>query len=313
MATSPPSNLPYQAVPHNGSETTLTSPQASQILPKQSAYEPLPRITYDLRQHKKGIIIAWGVLLTSSLIIPIVLYYALKYGTSLEEASVLAVPTAIFGAPTLISLVRRCWSLLKKNSTSRPLGGTRWQMDYFNWNFILGFIVVTVIISVGDAIPDARVAALGLPFLVTEVSFQLLVGAILQTFNISCPFRISSVPKGDPIRGGVYAIAEDIIAVDSHAGQQFRQELWRRWEASKEIRQMCLFLDWAWGVFGCAIGIATIVLMFTIDNHDVSYTIGWAVPWGFAVVGGVGTLQICKTVIKKEWKKANSQGVKYGA
>lgn len=44
----------------------------------------LPHVSYNLRDHKKGIIISWGVLVLSSGVLPILLYYVLRYSAHLD-------------------------------------------------------------------------------------------------------------------------------------------------------------------------------------------------------------------------------------
>lgn len=50
-----------------------------------------------------------------------------------DHVSVLGITTAIFGVVTLFSLVRRTWLLLRRDSTCRPIGGSRWQVSYGNY------------------------------------------------------------------------------------------------------------------------------------------------------------------------------------
>ena len=85
-------------------------------------------------------------------------------------------------------------------------------MDYFNINFILAFIGITVTIVTGNVKKSPRVFALGLPILVTEVSLQMLLVALGRSLHMRAPFHMSSVRKGEPVRSGVFVMAEDIIA-----------------------------------------------------------------------------------------------------
>lgn len=87
--------------------------------------EDLPRIAYDLRDHQLGIIISWSIIFVTGGVLPIVLYFALRYAAKLELSTTLAVTSALFGVFSLYSLVKRSWLLLKKNSTCRPIGATR--------------------------------------------------------------------------------------------------------------------------------------------------------------------------------------------
>lgn len=181
-------------------------------------------------------------------------------------------------------------------------------MDFFNWNFLINFIVITVIISIGNAIESPRVCALGLPVLVTAVGVELLIAIACEMFGVHAPLRISSVAKGERIRGGVYTIVEDICAVDSHGRVQFRQELARRWEASKEVRRLVVVLDLFWGVSGVAVGGVCIGLMFGSVGEDAAWCIGWGGPWALAIVGGLLTLGVCKFFLGRERKHLSMPG-----
>ena len=125
----------------------------------------------NLREHKRGIAIAWMILFTSSCVIPIVVYFILKNVAKLplsvgklalflrptrdtivnNPSTALGVPAGIFGATALLSYFQRLWSLVRKDSTTRPIGGSRWGLDYFMFNFTLGFCYITALISYSTA------------------------------------------------------------------------------------------------------------------------------------------------------------------
>lgn len=54
-----------------------------QPLNSKQGYNDLPRIKYDMREHKLAIIITWTILFISSGISPIALYFGLRYGAHL--------------------------------------------------------------------------------------------------------------------------------------------------------------------------------------------------------------------------------------
>ena len=147
-------------------------------------------------------------------------------------------------------------------------------MDYFNINFMLGFVGITAVIVVGNITTNIRVFALGLPILMTEVSFQLLAVGVMRSFNLSAPVRISSVPAGFPVRSGVYVMAEDIVAVDAGQGQEYRQQLRDRYLASKTIRALCWEMDLIWGVAGTVVGAGTMVCLFVVPDKNVGFILG---------------------------------------
>lgn len=46
--------------------------------------EDLPRISYDMRDHQLAIIITWSIMFVTGGILPVVLYFALRYVAKLE-------------------------------------------------------------------------------------------------------------------------------------------------------------------------------------------------------------------------------------
>jgi len=104
------------------------------------------------------------------------------------------------------------------------------------------------------------------------IGLELLLVDALRFLGVPAPCRISSLPVGAPLRPGIYAYIEDIVAVDGSGGTEFRQRLNLRYQASRAFRQMLHRLTLFWG-FG-AIGIAgvTTAIVFTIQR-DAAYVV----------------------------------------
>jgi hypothetical protein len=101
---------------------------------------------------------------------------------------------------------------------------------------------------------------------------QMLIIDILRLAGYRAPVRISSLPRGTPLRPGIYSIIEDVIAVDGSGGTEFRQRLNLRYMASHYFRQMLhrLTLFWALGALGAAS--ATTAMIFTL-SRDAAYVV----------------------------------------
>lgn len=147
-------------------------------------------------------------------------------------------------------------------------------MDYFNWSFLVCFIVITALVVAGVVKHNVRLVALGLPILLVLVCTQLLLAVLLGSTKTRIPFAISSVPNRQPVRSGVYTITEDVVAVDGGQGQTFRKQLETRYVASQTIRELLARLDLLWGVSGVAIGAITIGLLFGLRDQNVGYILG---------------------------------------
>ena len=261
----------------------------------------LPRLPVNLRDHKLPIGITWGVIVLSSGILPIVGYFALRYGTDLELNIIFAPFLGFMGVTSIFSLGKRTYDLMKKDSNCRPVGVEQgWKMDYFGWNFLVGFLYLTVFISVGIALKSVVVVSLPLSVLLLVVSLQLVLGAAGMAAGMRAPFRFSSLAKGEPQRPGTMIIVEDVVAVDGKQGRAWREAWIRRYEASSALRSHLRRMDLIWGVSGLAIVAVIWGCVFGIANHEVGYAIGWALPWVWAGLMTMLTIQMSKSMLRKE-------------
>lgn len=101
---------------------------------------------------------------------------------------------------------------------------------------------------------------------------ELLIVDVLRLAGFRAPVRISSLPRGSPLRPGIYSIIEDVCAVDGSGGTEFRQRLNLRYMASHYFRQMLHRITLFWGFGSCAIATATTVVIFT-TSRDVAYVV----------------------------------------
>jgi hypothetical protein len=101
---------------------------------------------------------------------------------------------------------------------------------------------------------------------------QMLIIDIMRYFNVRAPIRISSLPRGSPLRPGIYSIIEDVIAVDGSGGLEFRQRLNLRYQASHHFRLMLhrLTLFWAFGSLSIAAGTTAIIFS---THRNVAYVV----------------------------------------
>jgi membrane protein implicated in regulation of membrane protease activity len=92
------------------------------------------------------------------------------------------------------------------------------QLDYFQWNFLFGFIYIALLLTTAVGIAytlgdtSVRLASLPLPLLTLQISSQLVLGSVLVWLHAKYPFRVSSMAKGALVRPGAYTILEDVVA-----------------------------------------------------------------------------------------------------
>ncbi len=256
-------------------EAHTQTPQPTMDHPKSLNPAGLPHLPFNLREHTRAIAIAWSVLVISSGLLPIIGYFALEYGTDLKLNIVLAPFLGLTGVTSIFSLIKRSWDLTKKNSDCRPLGQqSRWALDFFGWNFLFGFIVITVLISVGIGLELLRAVSLPLSLLVFYVSLELLVVQAMMSAGVRAPFRCSSVAKGDVLKSGVSVIVEDVVAVDGGQGQSFRRAWRDRYEASQVLRAHLRMMDLLWACSGLVVVAVVCGVVFGVQNRDVGYAVG---------------------------------------
>lgn len=198
-------------------------------------------------------------------------------------------------------------------------------MDFFQWDFIAAFIGITAVVVAGNVLKDIRIFALGTPILVAEVSVQLLIVGLLRMSGARAPFRMSSVPKGEPVRSAVLILAEDIIGVDAGEGQAYRQQLNERYLASKTVQNLCLTMDLIWGIAGTVVGLGICIALFVVPNENVAYIIGefpssyskivqtdqllgWTAPWVYAAIMAAFSFIYCQAALKHEKLDRNWTG-----
>lgn len=261
----------------------------------------LPRLPINLRDHKIPIGITWGAIILSSGILPIVGYFALRYGTNLTLNIILAPWLGFMGVTSVFSLGKRTYDLMKRSSDCRPLGVEQgWKMDYFGWNFFVGFIGLTVFISLGIALKSVVVVSLPLSVLVVCVCLELVLAQVAMAAGLRAPFRFSSLAKGELQRPGTFVIVEDVVAVDGKQGRAWRRVWGERYEASPALRSHLRRMDLLWGVSGLAVVAIIWGTVFGLHDHDIGYALGWALPWVWAGLMTIVTIQMSKSMLRKE-------------
>lgn len=262
-----------------------------------------PSLHYTLRTRKLYITIFWALILIDSIAIPLVLYFCLHYLTSLSANSVFSISTACLGGISIIEYILRFWRLWRHNSKCRVIGGKRWYLDWFHFNFSAAwiFIMVELIVGTSPDDPPIRLLAMPLSSLCFFFCLSLITQDILRVLKVPQPCRISSLPRGSPFRPGIYHIVEDICAVDGSGGTIFRRRLNARWNASHDFRQMIHRLTLVWSFCMLAVAIATTVLIFTLTNGEIAYIIGWTVPFVGAGFLTLWTFWYVKRCLKHEY------------
>ena len=142
----------------------------------------------------------------------------------------------------------------------------------------------------------------------TLVGLEILLGAVAHRFapNQLSPIRMSSVPKGAPVRPAIYVIVEDIVAVNGGGGKAYRQAINARYEASPVFRQLLNEMSWLWGAWSSFLGIVLIVLIGvgSSPEHEtlrmIVYILSWTLPWACTAVASVVTIKWAQKRLREE-------------
>lgn len=132
--------------------------------------------------------------------------------------------------------------------------------------------MVELIVGTIPKEPPIRLLAMPAASMCYAMGTQMLIVDILRLLGCRAPVRVSSLPRGVPLRPAIYSIIEDVVAVDGGGGTEFRQRLNLRYQASHYFRQMLhrLTLFWAFGALGIAA--ATTAIIFT-TSRNVAYVV----------------------------------------
>ncbi|OCL08276.1 hypothetical protein AOQ84DRAFT_44193 [Glonium stellatum] len=299
----------YEASSQAGSRAPSIRPNAAISANTMVRYEDAdfrqpPDLNYTLRTRKKSIAIFWTLIILDCVAMPIALYFGLWYGTSLSPNAVFSISTGALGSVSIIEYFLRFYRLWKKGSTCRVIGAHRFYLDWFHWNLSVAWIAVMVELIVGTIPKNPPIRLLAMPVSTMAFAFglELLIMDVARLAGMKAPIRISSLPVGAPLRPGIYAIIEDVVAVDGSGGTEFRQRLNLRYQASQLFRQMLhrLTLFWAFGAL--IIASVTTAIIFTV-NRNVAYVLGWTLPFAWAGIWAIITIKWVQMSLRDEYAK----------
>lgn len=264
--------------------------------------EPLPELPYSLRTRKAAIAISWSLLLLDACLLPLVLFYILKFVAKLDDSRNLGITNSAFGFFSLLQYTFRLYRLLIPSPRYRPLGTTsRFAIDFYQIQFTLGFIVISVIISLGSAVnpPLLRLLALPPTILLIQTGPQCLLSCYAVRQGWKAPFRMSSTERGEKLPIALFTMIEDIVAVEGGGGREYRAALKKRYQASERFREMLWVLCLIWGVAGVLAAGVTCAVVFTIPR-DAAYGFGWSFPFLWAAIMAVWTIKFVQKRLKQE-------------
>ncbi|KAJ5782527.1 hypothetical protein N7457_004301 [Penicillium paradoxum] len=278
-------------------------------VPTPSEPPPLP---YSLHTRKKSIAFFWTIFVIDTLAQPLILYWCLWYLTDLSPNVVFSIVTASLGGVSVFEYFYRLYNLFRKNSRARPLNSRVSWLDFFQINFTILWLILAVELVVGSVPeqPYVRLIAMVLPTVMFYFGIVYLSLDIFRMMGFKAPFRISSTPKGSVMPTALYALIEDVVAVDGGGGQIYRYALRTRYLSSPYFRRMLFEMNcfWSGGSIICAAAITAII--FTVQEN-VAFTLGWSLPFGWAIIWTLITIPWVQSDLRREkkaWAENRGQG-----
>lgn len=149
-----------------------------------------------------------------------------------------------------------------------------------------------------------------LPTVMFYFGFVYLSLDIFRMMGFKAPFRISSTPKGSVMPTALYALIEDVVAVDGGGGQIYRYALRTRYLSSPYFRRMLFEMNcfWSGGSIICAAAITAVI--FTVQEN-VAFTLGWTLPFAWAIIWTLITIPWVQSDLRREkkaWAENRGQG-----
>ncbi|KAI1434473.1 hypothetical protein GGR50DRAFT_404389 [Xylaria sp. CBS 124048] len=266
---------------------------------------PLPRLEYNLMDHKRKLFVVSGLMIFEGSLLPIALFYPLWYYTDLRHGIIFAIITSFFGLVSGLEFAHRSWRLIHKNDKYRPLDGTRWRFDFTHWMLSIFYTLMTGIL-IGASIPYeplVRPLAIPVPLFFVGGGTLCLVTGTMSALKMGALCKVSSIPKGAHQPPYVLTAVEDVVGVDGGGARRFRRRLLERYKVSRDFRRLISMLNWFWGIGSVVSGTATLAAVWAIPQEEIAYGVGWGEPFIFLVVWTWITVVWARHGLRQEKKK----------
>ncbi|KAI0769802.1 hypothetical protein C8Q74DRAFT_1271293 [Fomes fomentarius] len=277
-----------------------------------SPFRP-PALNYTIKTGKRefAIIVFFVLIFSEAGILPLVLFYSIRWGAHLDNTKNLAIITSLVGTYSGYKMARRSWYLFITDSSHqrRPLGASRFGPDALTLQIGLGMTFFFVPLIIGSSLEPGSVhtVAMSLPCFMIAFCFPLLITGLFP-HRLKMPFRVSSMPAYTGLPPAAYTLVEDVVAVDGGGCVEFRQA-WRiRYEHSAIIRRIVRLASLWWGASGMILAAAFIVIAWTTPD-DIGYGICWGLPWLWAMVAGSMTVCWVHRELERETRDWSSPEV----
>ncbi|EIW80620.1 hypothetical protein CONPUDRAFT_105698 [Coniophora puteana RWD-64-598 SS2] len=263
-----------------------------------------PPLSFTLRSGRRltKCALFLGFVIFDTGILPLILFYALRWSAHLSITINLAIITSVIGLGSSAKLTHRTYLLwyAKGCESRRPIGSGRWGLDatHFFGSWALFAFLVPLIIGSSMTPASVPIVSMALPCQMLSLSVPCLISAIFD-HHLRLPVRISSLPPGEILPPFPYTLVEDVIAVDGGGGLAFRQEWRHRYEDSVIIRSLVRQLAFMWGLSGTIIG-ALLIVAAWLATTDTAYGLAYGIPWVWVLVCIPVTVLYVQSQLRRE-------------
>lgn len=299
--------------------------------------EAPPSLGYEMTASRKRSLI-WQLTFIASIntIAPTLIFYLYKHlagDYQRNPALTYTWVTLALGTLELFQHPYRTYFLYRDNfaRSGNPLSDEKrrgWAMvqpylthqDFFGLHFLLciviGAIGLTLCCSLGGTRGSFPLLVISIPTVVLYLGLVLGMTSVCTAMKMKTPFRMSSLPAGQPFRPAIYFLWEDLVAVDGGGGYPFRRRISERYEASPPFQRLMqhltvIFCVWAVTLFLVALALVIANVQRGL-NEDIIYGIivGFSVIWSGIVAVFAGKFAVRSLRAEKDWWKHTQPGHK---
>ncbi|KAK0548129.1 Nuclear control of ATPase protein 2 [Tilletia horrida] len=249
-----------------------------------------------------------------NIVVTTIVFYSVKYSTSptADPDVYYGAASAVLGVLQIPQWPWRYYQLCRqagKRGSIPPqhppstLRARLWWIlrlaDCFQWGFLIGIIIGSVMLVLCSSI---NLPAGVYPLLVLMpaailggIGIAVLVVTLLSEGTIVQPTRVSTVPKGEPVRPALFYLWSDLVGCDGGGGYPFRMALDARYRASPPFRKMLRSLSYLIGSALSSLLVCALILTFVMQaaGPDRKYEdASWAANMALILVW-LGTATVC--------------------
>ncbi|KAI0798018.1 hypothetical protein C8Q75DRAFT_801916 [Abortiporus biennis] len=281
----PPTSTATVSTAADSHQTNPFKDHLSHAHPYHAAEPPPLNYTIRTRRRISYISIFFSLIFIETCILPLILFYSLRWGAHLSTTKNLAIITSLVGTISGAKVGQRCYYLWFRtgHESRRPIGSGRWGVDFFQILLSTGLTAFFIPLIIGSSLSPASVptVAMALPCFMLTVCIPMLISGLFPR-HFRLPVRISSFQPYYLLPPLTYTIVEDVIAVDGGGGLEFRQAWRHRYEESRVMRKLLRDIALMWGISGIAVAGALIAIAWTTSD-DVGYGLGYGMAWLWAI------------------------------